>query len=139
MSTNIDWRKYVDENGDFALPTYLYKVINDLMKQTLDMGTLLSSDRDKTRAYKEQIKKSFKRRWMDIAEALEHFDIIVPCGCSQHDFCKVCGGSRYLLNYELSPDRMKEIAFVYGGDQDEEIQKKLREGLEKVTNMNITP
>lgn len=129
----IDWRKYVDINGDFALPTYLYRVINELMKHTLDMGTLLSNDRDKTRAYKEQVKKMFKRRWLEIAEALESFELIVPCGCSSSEFCRVCGGSRYLLNSALTPDEMREVAFVVSGGQDaEKIAERLQKGLEQV-------
>lgn len=125
----IDWRKYVDDNGDFALPTYLYRVINELMKHTLDMGTLLSSDRDKTRAYKEQIKKMFKRRWFEIAEALEAFEIIVPCACSASDFCRSCGGSRYLLNSALTPDELREVAFVVSADQNaDDVMERLQKG-----------
>ena len=52
-----DWKKFTDVNGDFQLANFLYKSINDLMKQSLDMGTLLSNDQQKLRAYKEQIKK----------------------------------------------------------------------------------
>ena len=60
-----DWKKFTDVNGDFQLANFLYKSINDLMKQSLDMGTLLSNDQQKLRAYKEQIKKLFKKRVKD--------------------------------------------------------------------------
>jgi hypothetical protein len=49
-----DWKSYTDVNGDFQLANFLYKSINELMKNSLDMGTLLSNDQYKLRAYKEQ-------------------------------------------------------------------------------------
>ena len=52
-----DWKNFININGDFELPNFLYRTINDLMKQALDMGTLLSDDPYKLRAYKEQTKK----------------------------------------------------------------------------------
>ena len=54
-----DWKSYTDVNGDFQLANFLYKSINELMKNSLDMGTLLSNDQYKLRAYKEQTKKLF--------------------------------------------------------------------------------
>ena len=51
-----DWKMYLNQNGDFELANFLYKTINNLMKQSLDMGTLLSNDQIKLRAYKEQTK-----------------------------------------------------------------------------------
>lgn len=130
MSRNLDWRNYVNEDGDFELATYLYKSILDLMKNALDMGTLLSSDQSRLRAYKEQIKSIFKGRWLELASALEYFDIIVPCGCST-EYCKLCGGARYRLNAALSPDQMQEIAVAVSAsfDDDPKIQLKLQEGL----------
>lgn len=134
MSRNIDWRSYVDANGDFELASYLYRVISDLMKQSLDMGTLLSNDSAKLRAFKEQTKHIFKNRWLEVAQALESFDIIVPCGCPANEYCKVCGGSRYRLNSALSPDQMREIAVVVGPNADSEVAKKLQAGLERALN-----
>lgn len=133
MSRSLDWRSYVDENGEFSLAEYLYSSILHLMKSTLDMGTLLSSDDQRLRAYKEQIKTMFKGRWLEMAKALEYFDIIVPCGCSEDDFCRYCGGSRYRLNSTLTPDQMQEIAVVvsHSVHDDPKIQKKLKEGLDR--------
>ena len=39
-----NWESFINESGDFELPNFLYRTINDLMKQSLDMGTLLSND-----------------------------------------------------------------------------------------------
>lgn len=122
-----NWREYIDESGDFELAQYLYTCILDLMKNALDMGTLLSTDPVRLRAFKEQIKSIFKSRWLEVAQALEYFDIIVPCGCST-EYCKICGGSRYRLNTALSPDELREIAVVVG-DADPKIQAMLEEGL----------
>lgn len=128
MSRALDWRTYVDDNGDFELATYLYRVILGLMKNSLDMGTLLSTDPARLRAYKEQTKSIFKSQWLEVAQALESFDIIVPCGCSPEEYCKPCGGSRYRLNRALSPDELREIAVVTGS-ADPELQEKLERGL----------
>lgn len=127
----LDWRAYVDERGDFELAHYIFRVLNDLMKQALDLGTLLSDDPGKLRAYKDQVKTVFRRRWQEIAQALESFDIIVPCGCSPQEFCRLCGGSRYRLNSVLSPDELREIAMVTGAGTNGEIAAKLRVGLER--------
>lgn len=131
MARNMDWRGYVDETGNFELASYLYSCVLDLMKNTLDMGTLLSTDQARLRAYKEQVKSIFKGRWMEMAEALEYFDIIVPCGCEDDEFCRLCGGARYRLNSALSPDQMQEIAMVVSTnfEEDPKIQRKLQEGL----------
>ena len=75
-----DWKNFININGDFELPNFLYRTINDLMKQALDMGTLLSDDPYKLRAYKEQTKKLFKNKWYDLAQALEFFEIIFRSG-----------------------------------------------------------
>jgi hypothetical protein len=131
MSRSLDWRNYVNEFGDFELPNYLYQINKELMKQSLDLGTLLSDDKAKLRAYKEQIKSVFKRRWMELAQALEFFDIIVPCRCSLDEFCEECGGSRYILNAVLSPEQMREVGIVFSADADAELAMKLQAGLTK--------
>lgn len=131
MPRNIDWRTYVDNNGDFELAAYLYKVISDLMKSSLDYGTLLSTDQTRLRAYKESVKGTFKGRWLEVAQALEAFDIIVPCGCPANEYCKVCGGSRYRLNSALSPDELREIALFEAPGSDPKMREKLEDGLMK--------
>lgn len=131
MARGLDWRMYVNRNGDFELASYLFRVINDLMKQSLDMGTLLSEDPAKLRAFKDQTKQAFKKRWYEVAQALESFDIIVPCGCPPNEYCKACGGSRYRLNEALSPDAMREIGLVTAPGTNGEVEIRLREGLEK--------
>jgi hypothetical protein len=131
MST-VDWRKYVNKSGDFELPAYLYKMITSLMKESLDLGTMLSNDPAKTRAFKERIKESFKEQWLATAEILEAFGIIVRCECfDTSEYCKICGGSRYQLNGSLSPSVMKEIAFFTAKEESGEVSQKLAEGLQK--------
>lgn len=131
MSKSNDWRSYVNANGDFELPNYLFKMITELMKQSLDMGTLLSDDPAKLRAFKEQTKKQFKSRWLETAEALEFFELVIPCTCKRSDYCEICGGSRYLLNGALSPDEMREVAVFYGAEATSELAEKLEKGLRK--------
>lgn len=126
----LDWQEYINEDGSFEIAQYLYAVNVDLMKNSLDMGTLLSTDPVRLRAYKEQIKSYFKNRWLEIAESLAHFEIIVPCGCS-NEYCTICGGARYRLNAALTPDELREIAVIVGDHNDPGVQEKLQAGLAK--------
>lgn len=140
MSRNLGWQSFIDEKGDFELPSYLYSVNNDLMKHALDLGTLLSEDSMKLRAYKEQIKKIFKKRWLEMAQALEFFDLVTPCVCSVGEYCEICGGSRYRLNSSLTPDQMQEIGTFYAAGQDVDLIEKLQIGLRKaIAEVNALP
>lgn len=134
-----DWKNFINENGDFELPNFLYKTITDLMKQSLDMGTLLSSDQHKLRAYKEQTKKMFKSRWYDIAKALEYFDIINPCICAGDDkevYCEVCKGARYIINSSLTADKMREVGVFTNAGTNVEIIEKLQKSLNDILREN---
>jgi len=129
-----DWKKFTDINGDFQLANFLYKGINDLMKQALDMGTLLSNDAHKLRAYKEQTKKLFKNKWFEIAESLEFFDIIEKCMCFNEEkdfYCDLCKGSRYKLSSYLTSDEIREVGIFYNAAQNAELANKLQKGLMK--------
>jgi hypothetical protein len=130
-----DWKSYTDVNGDFQLANFLYKSINELMKNSLDMGTLLSNDQYKLRAYKEQTKKLFKNKWLNIADALEYFDILEKCVCyvdRSEPYCDICKGSRYKISSYLSPDEMREVSTFVNAMQDSQIQEKLQKGLMKL-------
>ena len=129
--SDLDWNLYIDDKGNFELAEYLFRVIMDLMKTSLDFGTLLSDDQAKLRAFKEQTKSVFKKRWKEVAQSFEYFGIIVPCGCPVKEYCSKCGGARFLLNAALSPEEIREIATVIGPQDDPEIQSKLKEGLKK--------
>jgi hypothetical protein len=137
-----DWKKFTDVNGDFQLANFLYKSINDLMKHSLDMGTLLSSDQQKLRAYKEQTKKLFKTKWFEIAQALEFFDIIEKCICYsevQDKYCEVCKGARFKLTSYLTSDEINEIGVFYSAAQNadsaEKLYKKLMIALNDLSEM----
>ena len=132
-----DWKSYINSNGDFELPNFLYKTINELMKQSLDMGTLLSSDQYKLRAYKEQTKKLFKNKWFDIAEALEFFGIIEKCLCSSSGkdfYCEVCKGARYMPTAVLTPDQMREIGVFISAGENIALIDKLQKSISEVVN-----
>lgn len=130
-----DWKNYINEYGNFELPNFLYRTINDLMKQSLDMGTLLSSDAAKLRAYKEQTKKVFKSKWFDIAESLEFFGIIEKCACHANGkeyYCEACKGARYLPTAVLTPDEMREIGVFIGAGQSVALADKLQKSITEV-------
>lgn len=130
-----DWKTYIDQNGDFQLANFLYKSINELMKNSLDMGTLLSNDQHKLRAYKEQTKKLFKNKWYDIANCLEYYDVIEKCVCfteQKENYCEICKGARYKISSFLSADEIKEVSIFVGAAQDQEVQEKLQKGLKKL-------
>lgn len=130
-----NWKMYINENGDFELPNFLYKTVMDLMKQSLDMGTLLSEDQAKLRAYKEQTKKLFKNKWYEIAKALEAFSIIDPCICSTQEkevYCDICKGARYIISSTLTPDEMREIGLFTNAGTTTEIITKLQKSLNDI-------
>jgi magnesium-transporting ATPase (P-type) len=127
-----DWKKYIDSSGNFQLANFLYKSINELMKNSLDMGTLLSSDQHKLRAYKEQTKKIFKSKWLDIAQSLEFFDIIERCTCFSEQgeqYCEICKGARYRISSFLNSDEVREIGVFFNAAQNAELANKLQKGL----------
>ena len=129
-----DWQKFTDVNGDFQLANFLYRSINDLMKHSLDMGTLLCNDAAKLRAYKEQTKKLFKSKWLDIAQALEAFDIIEKCTCysdSRDQFCNICKGSRYRLTSYLTSDEVREVGVFYNAALNADIANLIQRELFK--------
>lgn len=136
-----DWKNYINSNGDFELPNFLYRTINDLMKHALDMGTLLSDDQYKLRAYKEQTKKLFKNKWFDLAQALEFFGIIEQCSCimaknessnNKDIYCEICKGARFTINSTLTPDEMREVSTFVNAAYNVEVAEKLQKGLMKV-------
>jgi hypothetical protein len=132
-----DWKNYININGDFELPNFLYRTINDLMKQSLDMGTLLSGDQHKLRAYKEQTKKLFKAKWFDIAESLEFFGIIEKCGCHANGkeyYCEACKGARYIPTAVLTPDEMREIGVFVGAGENVALAEKLQKSITEIIN-----
>lgn len=100
----VGWKNFIDEGGNFQLSTYIYLLMNSIMKSSLDLGTLLSDDPQKLRAYKEQIKRSHKEAWADVAEALEEFGIIERCHCTLDQYCEVCKGSRYIPSSMINSD-----------------------------------
>jgi hypothetical protein len=126
-----EWKSYINENGDFEFPKYLHRTLNELMKATLDLGTLVCQDQAKLRAYKERVKSSFRQKWFDIASSLEFFDLVEPCTCRGDEFCTVCGGSRFVLDETLSMSEIQQFAMVYGADMKADLAEKLQRGLQK--------
>lgn len=124
-----DVTKYVNNNGDLEFPKYLYKSLNDLMKHNLDLGTLVTENPQKLRAYKEMVKSSFKQKWLEIAAQLCDFGLIEPCVCKEKEFCSICGGSRYLLdNAMFDADVIRHQPI---NNDDKEMRNRLEVGLEK--------
>jgi hypothetical protein len=126
-----DLSKYVNAYGDFELPNFLHHRFNTLMKSTLDLGNLACSDANQLRAFKETVKRNFKTQWLEIAKLLEAYDWISPCSCSDNDYCRICGGSRFVTNNILNSDVIDETAEVYSQDPEDDLVKKLREGHNK--------
>jgi hypothetical protein len=131
MGKTNEWHKYMDTSGNFEFPRYLYRTISDLMKMNLDLGTLVCNDPSKLRAYKERVKSSYKEKWLDLASVLEFFEMIQRCVCREDEFCKICGGSRYLLSETLTADEIKQISFAVSPLASNDISEKLQKGLEK--------
>lgn len=122
---HVEWKKYIDGNGDFEFAKYIYKVVNDLMKTSLDLGTMVSSDASKLRAYKEQVKSAHNQKWLEIAAVLEFFELIQPCVCDDREFCRICGGSRFILSDTLKISELHEVGFIASASATENQVNKL--------------
>jgi len=132
-----EWKKFVDVNGNFQLANFIYVTLNNLMKHSLDMGTLLSEDQQKLRAYKEQTKKLFKSKWHEIAQYLEYTDIIEKCECyasAKELYCEICKGSRYKTASYLSVNEVQEIGTFLNITENSDMADKLHKGLLKALN-----
>lgn len=136
MIVSNDWQKYIDKQGNFEFPKYLYRTISDLMKVNLDLGTLVCNDPAKLRAYKERVKATYKQKWLDIAAVLEFFDIIQRCVCDHDEFCKICGGSRYILSEALTADEIRQISYAIIPNAEDSIAQKLAIGLQKAIDLS---
>lgn len=126
-----DLSSFADKNGNFQLANFIYRTVNELMKHSLDMGTLLSDDSAKLRAYKEQTKKLFKSKWHDIAEVLEYYSLIEKCSCAafgRETYCEICKGARYIITDFLSADEINEIG-TFIKSSNHEIENKLHKSL----------
>ncbi len=121
-----DWTKFINERGDFQLSTYVYLLINNLMKDSLDLGTLLSDDPKKLRAFKEQIKSGHKNAWNNVADILCQFGIIQKCICEVDKYCDICRGSRFVPTAAVnSEEAVETFTFLAGDDLDENQQLSL--------------
>lgn len=132
-----EWQKYIDVNGDFEFPKYLYRTISDMMKINLDLGTLVCNDPAKLRAYKERVKSTYKEKWLDIASVLEFLGIIDRCVCDYDEFCKICGGSRFILSEAMTADEIKQISYAFVSNGEDEIAKKLQNAMEKIDLIGV--
>lgn len=98
------------------------------MKNTLDLGTLLSDDPKKLRAFKEQIKQSHKEAWSDIAESFVAYGIIDRCICKKDQYCEICKGSRYVPSDAVNADVVISRTTFMADNQDQaDLQRKLFE------------
>ncbi len=137
MVRSTEWHKYIDNKGNFEFPKYLYKMISDLMKTNLDLGTLVCNDPSKLRAYKERVKTAYKQKWLDLASVLEFFELIQPCICQENEFCKVCGGSRFILSETVTADEIRQISYAFDKDiVDAGIAEKLEKGLKRAIELS---
>ncbi len=105
-------------------------LLNDSMKYALDMGTLLSDDPQKLRAYKEQIKKNSKSNWDKLGAALVNIGIADDCICSRGEYCRVCSGSRFVMSSLVSSTEVIEhVMAISGAITTEEGKQAVAQGL----------
>lgn len=128
---NKNVEKYVNAKGDFEFPKFLYHKHNSLMKSILDLGNLACSDSNQLRAFKERVKKDFKATWQEYADLLEAFDFVTPCSCADNEYCRICGGSRFVTNDLFNSDEIQESVAFVAGSVDDKMMQRLNAGLIK--------
>lgn len=139
MSKKIHWKDFVNQQNDFQLSTYVYLSINQMMKNSLDLGTLLSDDPQKLRAFKEQVKKAHKETWSDIAEAFEFLGIIRRCICNTAEYCEICKGSRYVPTDSVNADVVTTQETFLAAGVDNNRRKAIEESLIKAREFENLP
>ena len=125
-----DVNDYVDALGNFDFVKYTYDLFSDSMKHTLDMGTLLSNDQQKLRAFKEQVKKDFRTQWKSLASVLELVEVAGKCFCQDGDYCKNCGGARYVAANTFQSQNSLEVGVATMGIADKALKVKLLDKLD---------
>lgn len=93
--------EYIDEE-EFNIVKFIYMNINQSMKYALDLGTMVSTDPQKLRAFKEQIKKNARFQWEEIGRALVYLGLADECQCKRGDYCTICSGSRFVMSSLIS-------------------------------------
>lgn len=122
--------KNISESDDFNIVKFIYMLLNDSMKYALDMGTLLSDDPQKLRAYKEQIKKNSKTNWDKLGAALVNIGIADDCICTRGEYCRVCSGSRFVMSSLVSSTEVIEhVMAISNSITTEEGKQAVAEGL----------
>lgn len=129
MSKDID--KYLNVYGDFEFPSFLYHKHNSLMKSILDLGNLACTDPNQLRAFKERVKKDFKATWTEYADLLAAFDFVEPCSCNDNEYCRICGGSRFVNSDSITADETTVTQAFVSGRASDEMMEKLNQGLIK--------
>ncbi len=103
-----------EEYDEFNIVKYIHNNINNSMKYALDLGTMLSDDPKKLRAFKEQIKKHSRQQWEAIGKALVYLDLAYECICSPGQYCTACSGARYVMSTLIDSDHWVEEGMVIG-------------------------
>lgn len=119
--------------AEVELPKFLYKTIMSVMKEVLDLGTLVCHNAKEERAFKERTKAAHKKAWKEIATVLLDLGIVTPCICRDDEYCEICGGSRYVLDDAtvFSNADTTTIALNMNATGNQDIQAKLEVGLVK--------
>ena len=119
------------KNDEFNIVKFMYLNINASMKHALDLGTMVSDDPQKLRAYKEQIKKNARKQWDELGRALVYLGLADECICSQGDYCTICSGSRFVMSSLLASDSYVESGMATSITLDEQQAQGVVETLNK--------
>lgn len=102
-----------------------------VMKEVLDLGTLVCHNAKEERAFKERTKAAHKKAWKEIASVLLELEIVTPCICRETEYCEICGGSRYVLNDDTVFSNADTTTVALNMNASEDIQIRLQTGLLK--------
>lgn len=114
-------------DDSYNLIKFLYTNVNNSMKYALDMGTLLSNDPQKLRAFKEQVKKKSREQWDAIGRVLEGLGLAEKCTfCKKGEFCHHCGGARYVTSVLLDSPTFTESGIAVTATKPDDIEKMIK-------------
>lgn len=117
------------DEEEFNIVKFIYMNLNHSMKYALDLGTMVSTDPQKLRAYKEQIKKNARFQWEEIGRALVYLGLADECQCKRGDYCTVCSGSRFVMSSLISSSSYVDRGLVTAATLTEEQVKSVEQAL----------
>jgi hypothetical protein len=127
------------DGEEFNIVKFIYMNINASMKYALDLGTMVATDQQKLRAFKEQIKKNARTQWEEVGRALLFLGLADECQCKRGDYCTICSGSRFVMSPLISSSEYVDSGLVTSNLLSKDMEKVVHENLFNAVKNPVKP